>query len=178
MIGGFNSYQPIHGRQPGGGPHLSCQVDGRDDSLVSLWGDKAMAWSARNGLGEAADRLIGLSMPALPITESPLFNETGFQFEPPASTMTYSNLFKLADKPLAWQELSWDNYTKRVHKNFSRLVKALRPENRGSFFQGVTLQSYLKEVVWEGNIKPIKDFANGKKKMSHCGQHILSHVAA
>jgi hypothetical protein len=85
----------------------------------------------------------------------------GLEATPPAKLMTYGSILRLGDQPLALQELSWKNYTNRVRKNTAGLFRALESEVRRSFFQGITLKSYLQEVIWQGNIKPIKDLMTG-----------------
>jgi hypothetical protein len=161
---GLKNYQPFRFERPGGGPAVSrprkVPVD-PDPPLLTQWGDKALAWGARNGLGEAGDRLLGLSTAAGSSVNLNLWDSMGLEATPPAKLMTYGSILRLGDQPLAWKDLSWENYTKRVKSNCSGLLDALRPEDRRFLFQGVTLQSYLREVVWEGNLKPFKDLMAG-----------------
>jgi hypothetical protein len=164
MVDGLNSYQSINYWRSGNGHAVSRTMKSAQDMeapFLNLWGDKALAWGARNGLGEAADRLIGLSTPVRTQTEANLFEAMGFEYAQPKALMTYGSMLKLGDQSLAWRDLTWENYTSRVKKNTAGLFRALAPEARRSFFQGVTLKSYLREVVWEGNVKPFKDLAAG-----------------
>jgi hypothetical protein len=157
---GLKSYQSLRFERPGDGPAVSRPRKdpvNPDPPLLTQWGDKALAWGARNGLGEAGDRLLGLSTVAGSSANLDLWGSMGLEATPPANLMTYGSILKLGDEPLAWKELSWERYRQHVQKNCTRLFRALESESRHSFFQGITLKSYLREVVWEGNIKPFRD---------------------
>jgi hypothetical protein len=161
MIDGFKGYQPRVYNRPLSGSGLPRSQMDIDESMISLWGDNALAWGARNGLGEAGDRLMGLSSAIQSSKRHSLLNDMGFEKDNSARALSYGSIFKLSDQHIPWQELSWENYRGQVKANFSDLRDALKPTNRHLFFQGVSLKSYLKEVLWEGNIKPIKDLCRG-----------------
>ncbi len=142
--------------QPWG--HQSVRPPSLD--VASLWSDKALTWGFHNGVGEVTDRVLGLTGGHDKARNIQTMTDLGFGVAESKSLLTYQHLFRLKDKTVGWQELSCSGYQKTVQENFSRFVKALKPGNIHNFFEGVSLKSYLKEVVLEGNIKPWKDLWN------------------
>jgi hypothetical protein len=143
--------------------------------FVNHWADSSALWTARRGLGEAVDKMLGLQQSqfsqSASSTRSSLelrkMAEAGMpdafikQHKP---SLTYSELLRTGTKEVHWKDLSWDTYCSQVKKNTAPLREGLSALHRKDFFKGFRIKDFARYTLWEENARPFKTlFSNSWK---------------
>lgn len=138
----------------------------QDKSFLDSWASRSAIWGTRHGLGESLDRYWGLHRPAISSSLSSQLAEMGIDVFDGQDTgpLTYSSILKLHSDSVSWKNLSWKSFKDTVNKNTEPFRNQVRGASIKDFFQDVRGKAYLKETLWEGNIKPFKELLSGSKQ--------------
>lgn len=135
--------------------------------FVNHWADSSALWTARRGLGEAVDRMLGLqqshfnSAPSATVSSMTLRKLMAEgapdvfvkQLKP---SLSYSDIFRTKSGSVSWKDLSWDHYSRQVRENTFLLKEGLSATQRQKFFQGFHIKDFGRYTLWEENIRPFK----------------------
>lgn len=155
-------YPPFWAGQP-----FQKQLHSKDEKpFLDKWASSAALWGTRHGLGESLDRYLGLHRPAFASDVSKRLADLGIDsFDgKDAGPLSYSNILKLKTDYVSWRDLSWKSFNDIVRENTQPLREHLKSASPKTFFQDVTGKAYLKETLWEGNVKPFKELLSGSRQ--------------
>ena len=139
---------------------------GQDKSFLDSWASRSAIWGTRHGLGESLDRYMGLHRPSFTSDFSKQFAELGIDIFEGKNTeaLNYSSILKLKADYVSWRDLSSKTFSETVKKNTKPFRNHIKAASIKDFFQDVTGKAYVKETLWENNVKPFKELLSGSHR--------------